>query len=257
MALKTNSPEQSSSHASVSTSPNKKSDTTLRKNHQPHNQKLSKNIANTRLSNLRSRLSAEVEEAEQLELERDKNIDKECEPQNKKANISSKAGPCETPHKLKEKSPTLTESKLNQSPNSESNPSPSQFLAANKIICAMKAQLPDEYCNIKQKDTFADIEKGICSQTPEYPTVKHPATPPQFSEASKLMNAIKSKLTYKSPLKDGSRLSLEKFKGNQNALGDDTNDFLDKSVEFDNSPVEAMEVEEIKEVFHALLPMFI
>lgn len=62
----------------------------------------------------------------------------------------------------------------------------------------MKAQLPEEYCSKpKQKDTFADIEEGICNQTAEYPFMKHPATPPQFSEASKLVSAIKSKLSYK------------------------------------------------------------
>ncbi|CAH2077069.1 unnamed protein product, partial [Iphiclides podalirius] len=80
----------------------------------------------------------------------------------------------------------------------QSTPSPSQFLAANKIISSMKAQLPEEYyIKEKQKDTFADIEQGICNQTPEYPFNKHPATPPQFSEANKLVSAIKSKLTYK------------------------------------------------------------
>jgi hypothetical protein len=77
-------------------------------------------------------------------------------------------------------------------------PSPSQFLAANKIISSMKAQIPEKYCDIsKQTDTFADIAEVINKQTSEYSFMKHPATPPQFSEANKLVSAIKSKLTYK------------------------------------------------------------
>ncbi|XP_045495068.1 transcriptional protein SWT1 [Colias croceus] len=145
--------------------------------------KLKKNIANTRLSHLRARLSKEAENEEVTS----------PSPSKKKACTNESKSKCD-------KSPT-NDSKLNQSPNNDSLhsiPSPSQFFAANKIISSMKAQLPEEYCNKdKQKDTFADIEKGICSQTPEYPFSKHPATPPQFSEASKLVSAIKSKLAYK------------------------------------------------------------
>lgn len=103
--------------------------------------------------------------------------------------------------KIENKSPTVNDNRCttSQSPSSDSLqsiPSPSQFFAANKIISSMKAQLPEEYCDkTKPKDTFADIEHGICNQTSEYPYMKHPATPPQFSEASKLVSAIKSKLT--------------------------------------------------------------
>lgn len=124
----------------------------------------------------------------------------------------------------------------------------------------MKAQLPEEYCcKEKQKDTFADIEKGICSQTPEYPFSKHPVTPPQFSEASKLMSAIKSKLAYKvSTSKDSiinytsaqdrmnslrANLSLEAEREmNSSFLSNSSRDFEAKL------STEAMEVEETKEV---------
>lgn len=60
----------------------------------------------------------------------------------------------------------------------------------------MKAQLPDRDA-LKPKDVFADIEEGINNQTTEYPFIKHPATPPQFSEARKIMSAIYSKLSYR------------------------------------------------------------
>lgn len=110
------------------------------------------------------------------------------------------------------KSPNLNDSKLstlNHSPDNESvqsMPSPSQFLTVNKILFSIKAQLPEEYANqVKPKDTFADIEEGICNQTSEYPSTKHPATPPQFVEASKLVSAIKSKLEYKNSSKDGNQ----------------------------------------------------
>ncbi|CAG4999442.1 unnamed protein product [Parnassius apollo] len=158
----------------------------------------SKNLANKRLSQLRDQLTAEAE--------KDKDVIKETSPR-KRVRESPKSNVNETPVKIQRtelKSPSLNDSKCtitSQSPSNDSlqsTPSPSQFFAANKIIYSMKAQLPEEFNNKeKQKDTFADIEQGICNQTPEYPFNKHPATPPQFSEASKLVSAIKSKLTYK------------------------------------------------------------
>ncbi|XP_075974444.1 uncharacterized protein LOC142975475 [Anticarsia gemmatalis] len=149
-----------------------------------------KNAASNRLSQLRSRLSAESQD--------DSINSNDKSPVKSKQKISPK--PPEKTVKTENKSPNVTEPKCTttQSPSSDSLqsiPSPSQFFAANKIISSMKAQLPEEYCDkMKQKDTFADIEQGICNQTSEYPYMKHPATPPQFSEASKLVSAIKSKL---------------------------------------------------------------
>lgn len=148
-----------------------------------------KNLANNRLSQLRAQLDAEIQS---------------------RTDDSARSSPKPIPSEIKT---SISESPLNesrvsttQSPSSDSiqsMPSPSQFLAANKIISSMKAQLPEEYCGkMKQKDTFADIEQGIYNQTAEYPSLKHPATPPQFSEASKLVSAIKSKLSYKVPDKD-------------------------------------------------------
>uniref|UniRef100_A0A2A4K8H4 WW domain-containing protein n=1 Tax=Heliothis virescens TaxID=7102 RepID=A0A2A4K8H4_HELVI len=160
----------------------------------PEKQTPVKNAANQRLSQLRSRLSAEAQD--------DSSNSNDKSPVKHKQKISPKPAATETKTSRTEtKSPTVTENKCNtsQSPSSDSLqsvPSPSQFFAANKIISSMKAQLPEEYCDkTKPKDTFADIEHGICNQTSEYPYLKHPATPPQFSEASKLVSAIKSKLT--------------------------------------------------------------
>ncbi|CAH2241574.1 jg3910 [Pararge aegeria aegeria] len=204
-----------------------------------------KNLANTRLSNLRSMLNAEVKNEESLETSPSKN---KISPKN------------ETPQKSKtERKSPLNDSKTTQSPSSDSLqsiPSPSQFFAANKIISSMKAQLPEEYCNKeKQKDTFADIEKGICSQTPEYPFSKHPATPPQFSEASKLVSAIKSKLAYKvSSSKDVKPYSsakdrMESLRANLSLEAErEGGSFLNKSNELDPiKHVEAMETEDIRE----------
>ncbi|XP_038215081.1 transcriptional protein SWT1 [Zerene cesonia] len=210
--------------------------------------KLKKNIANTRLSQLRARLSKEAENEEVTSPSPSKK--KVC------ANESMAKPKCD-------KSPT-NDSKLNQSPNNDSLhsiPSPSQFFAANKIISSMKAQLPEEYCNKdKQKDTFADIEKGICSQTPEYPFSKHPATPPQFSEASKLVSAIKSKLAYKvSTTKDTKTYSsakdrMETLRANlssdleSDASFNKTNDSFFNNSDLDTSNLEAMDVEDFREV---------
>lgn len=233
------------SHSTPKTTPSK---CTLSNSVSPQKHSSSKNTANTRLSNLRAKLAAEVRE-EDLSL---------------KKKVSPKTNN-ETPQKSQrseQKSPSLNDSKSTQSPSSDSSqsmPSPSQFFAANKIISSMKAQLPEEYCNKeKQKDTFADIEKGICSQTTEYPFSKHPATPPQFSEASKLVSAIKSKLAYKgSSSKEGlktfpsANARLEVLRANlsmeaEQEMGDS---FLSKSNDSEQRDIsEAMEVEEIKEV---------
>ncbi|XP_023933787.2 transcriptional protein SWT1 [Bicyclus anynana] len=204
-----------------------------------------KNLASARLANLRSSLNSEVKKEECSDTSQSKN---KVSPKN------------ETHQRSKIECP-MNESKSTHSPSSDSLqsiPSPSQFLAANKIISSMKAQLPEEYCSKeKQKDMFADIEKGINSQTTEYPFSKHPATPPQFSEASKLVSAIKSKLAYKvSSSKDSkpytsakdrmeslrSSLSLE-------AEREEEDSFLYQSNKLDpKKQDEAMEVEEIREV---------
>lgn len=152
-----------------------------------------KNLANQRLAQLRSRLSVEAQ---------DDSSNSNEKPPSKKQRASPKPQQPEAKvPKTEDRSPNANETKgtgTSQSPSSESLqsiPSPSQFFAANKIISSMKAQLPEEYCEkLKPKDTFADIEEGICNQMSEYPYMKHPATPPQFSEASKLVSAIKSKL---------------------------------------------------------------
>lgn len=157
-----------------------------------------KNSANNRLAQLRSRLSSDVHD--------DSSSNSNDKSPVKKQKISPKPLPPEQKtNKTENKSPNVNEARCSatsQSPSSDSLqsiPSPSQFFAANKIISSMKAQLPEEYCDrsdkMKPKDTFADIEEGICNQTSEYPYSKHLATPPQFSEASKLVSAIKSKLT--------------------------------------------------------------
>lgn len=207
-----------------------------------------KNLANTRLSQLRTLLNSDIKDDEEPDIHQ------------KKLKISPKSN--EAQKRSERKSPNLNDSRSTQSPNSDSLqsiPSPSQFFAANKIISSMKAQLPEEYCcKEKQKDTFADIEKGICSQTTEYPFSKHPATPPQFSEASKLVSAIKSKLAYKvSSSKDvksyssakermetlRTSLSLEAEQGLNSSSS-----FLNTSVEDSKNMSEAMEIEDFKEV---------
>lgn len=152
----------------------------MKKYPKPTAQKVTKkNIASSRMSRLRANLSNE-------------SIEDNRSPKNS-PNTSQTS-------KVNLRSPSLNDSKSNiiQSPNDSQAESPSQFLAANKIISSMKAHLQEEFNNKeKPKDTFADIEQGICNQVTEYPYMKHPATPPQFSEASKLVSAIKSKLSYK------------------------------------------------------------
>lgn len=198
-----------------------------------------KNLASNRLSQLRAQLDFEIQQT------RTEDIDK---PSAKMVRSSPKPIPAESP---------LHESKVSttHSPSSDSIqsvPSPSQFFAANKIISSMKAQLPEEYCNkTKQKDTFADIEQGIYNQAAEYPSLKHPATPPQFSEASKLVSAIKSKLSYKVPYKDTTVKTFTSAKNRmeafRNSLSSDTerDDSL-SSIELPKS--EAMDVEDTEEV---------
>lgn len=214
----------------------------------------SKNIANARLSQLRAQLNAETQSKDDAE---------KSPVKNKK--VSPKTPQTETKlSKLELKSPNFNESKCSttQSPSSDSIqsiPSPSQFFAANKIIYSMKAQLPEEYSNkAKPKDTFADIEEGICNQTAEYPFMKHPATPPQFSEASKLVSAIKSKLSYKGYTKDNLRTfstakdRMEALRTRLSSEAMDTKEIVDEdflnSIELPKYPNEAMEIEECKEV---------
>lgn len=152
---------------------------------------------------LRKRLSEEGQNEERPDKEQMKS------PSKFKKDTSKVSPKMETPKSSKSnasdlKSPILNESRCSttQSPSSDSLqsiPSPSQFFAANKILSSMKAQLPEEYSHkMKAKDMFADIDQAISNQTPEYPSTKHPATPPQFSEASKIVSAIKSKLAFKS-----------------------------------------------------------
>ncbi|CAB3235211.1 unnamed protein product [Arctia plantaginis] len=183
-------PSPSNTKATVKTTP-----TSAKKTVPENIQTPIKNAANQRLLQLRTRLSADIQD--------DSSNSNEKSPIKAKQKISPKPQSIETKNaKIENKSPNVNDAKCTattQSPSSDSLqsiPSPSQFFAANKIISSMKAQLPEEYCDkAKQKDTFADIEQGICNQTSEYPYMKHPATPPQFSEASKLVSAIKSKLT--------------------------------------------------------------
>lgn len=202
-----------------------------------------KNLANNRLSHLRAQLDYEVQQSRS---EDDKSPAKV-------ARSSPKPIPLESP---------LHEPKVStiQSPSSDSIqsiPSPSQFFAANKIISSMKAQLPEEYCNkTKQKDTFADIEQGIYNKTAEYSPLKHPATPPQFSEASKLVSAIKSKLSYKIPYKDTPVKSFtsakERMEALRNRLSNDTErDVSLSSIELPKS--EAMDVEDTEEVKYVFI----
>lgn len=233
----------------------------------PEKQTPVKNTANQRLSQLRARLSAEAQD------ESSNSNDKS--PVKPKPKISPKPAPTETKtSKTENKSPTVTEPKCtttqSQSPSSDSLqsiPSPSQFFAANKIISSMKAQLPEEYCDkTKPKDTFADIEHGICNEMSEYPYLKHPATPPQFSEASKLLSAIKSKLT-KGACKEGSvktyssasERMTELRSSLSNELMDQESDpiVLSNSVSIESiSTSEAMDVD-CKEVCYILLFFFI
>ncbi|KPJ06878.1 Transcriptional protein SWT1 [Papilio machaon] len=164
--------------------------------------KPAKNLAKNRLTKLRTQLALELEQ------EKKGNINRNCEPKNEKLSQTSKA---ETPTKSQRSelnSPNFNESNCtitSQVSNDSSSLSPSQFFAANKIISSMKAQLPEEYDNrVVQKDTFADIEQGICNKITGYPSNVHPSTPPQFSQADKLLSAIKTKLAYKMPTKDRS-----------------------------------------------------
>lgn len=135
-----------------------------------------KNSASARLSQLRAELTADAKNEE----------------------VKDKAVAAKSTPEKKQESQNESHSQNSHDPSDSAQAalSPSQFLAANKIIYAMKAQLPDRDA-IKPKNAFADIEEGINNQTTEYPFMKHPATPPQFSEASKLMSAINSKLSYR------------------------------------------------------------
>lgn len=209
------------------------------------------NFANNRLSNLRAQLDFEIQQT------RTENIDQSPA---KRSRISPKSIPSET--KTSKSESPLNESKVSttQSPSSDSIqsvPSPSQFFAANKIISSMKAQLPEEYSNKrKRKDTFADIEEGICNQTAEYPSLKHPATPPQFSEASKLVSAIKSKLSYKVPCKDTPVKTYMSAKQRMDALRNRLSDNCERddslsSIELPKS--EAMDVEDCEEVMYIII----
>lgn len=214
-------PEKHNTSANKKPSPTKPPDSSKQDaNPKPEPQKTTpKNTANTRLSQLRARLSSEAQKEEAANLDRS--------PSKTKQRISPTATQTENQAKTAKqelKSPIANESKCSttQSPSSDSFqsiPSPSQFFAANKIISSMKAQLPEEYCSIqRQKDTFADIEQGICNQTADYPYMKHPATPPQFSEASKLVSAIKSKLSYKVSSKDTPVKAFSSAKDRMEAL---------------------------------------
>lgn len=176
----------------------------------------SKNLANSRLSQLRAEL------AESLKQEDKSNSTTEQKT-------------------VKDKSP---QEFLNQSDSNslQSSPSPSQFFAANKILSSMKAQLPDKYSNKKPKDTFADIEQGINQS--DHPFLKPPGTPPQFSEASKLVLAIKSKLSYK-----GSKEPVKMYTSAKDRMEQLRSSFgIESSTEqCENDSNEAMEVD-FKEV---------
>lgn len=217
----------------------KKRNTSIVDSPSPLKQTPTKNIANSRLSQLQAQLKNEIQNEETREKSPHKN--------KRKSPIET-----ETSRNKSEKSPNINESKCTtQSPTSDSVhsiPSPSQFFAANKIISSMKAQLTEEYCDkTKQKDTFADIEQGICNQVTEYPYVKHPATPPQFSEASKLVSAIKSKLNSKVNCKDVNIKSFSSAKERMDSLRSRLSDGVlsvddsvisDKSVEYCNEPMD-------------------
>ncbi|XP_031762817.2 transcriptional protein SWT1 isoform X2 [Galleria mellonella] len=182
---------------------------------------LSKNIANSRLSQLRAQLNIEAEKEESSNLDNSPqrvNL-KRVSPNSTQTEMQIKMAKIETQNLLLNDSKCTTTTPSPSSDGVQSASSPSQFFAANKIISSMKAQLPDQYCEKStQKNTFADIEEGICNQTPEYPFLKHPATPPQFSEASKLMSAIKSKLSYKMPAKDTSVTNFSSAQDRMNNL---------------------------------------
>lgn len=210
------------------------------------------NLANHRLSHLRAQLDLEIQQSKSEDTEKPA----------KRTRRSPKPIPSET--KTSKLDSPLNESKLSttQSPSSDSIqsiPSPSQFFAANKIISSMKAHLPEQYCNkTKQKDTFADIEQGIYNQATEYPSLKHPATPPQFSEASKLVSAIKSKLSYKVPCKDTPVKTFISAKERMEALksrlsNDSQRDDSLTSIELPKS--EAMDVEDCEEVNYILIEL--
>ncbi|KAJ0175836.1 hypothetical protein K1T71_008995 [Dendrolimus kikuchii] len=213
-----------------------------------------KNNANARLSQFRDRLS--------LEMQKDEN---EKSPVKRAQDTSENVTEIPAKPKVEPKPQSTSETKpatsqaQSQSPNSDSVqsiPSPSQFLAANKIISSMKAQLPEEYCNkVKQKDTFADIEQGISNQTPEYPQIKHPATPPQFYQASQIVSAMKSKLCKLSNDTNVQTTNLHTFmtaKDRMEALrtrlseGVENNTEVTSSKEVEKCDVEAMDVD-IKE----------
>ncbi|XP_041988493.1 transcriptional protein SWT1 isoform X2 [Aricia agestis] len=232
--------ESKKKETTTKTTPNTSFKASPTKKESPTKKTPVKNLANSRLSQLREQLAADVAEESQG-------------PSNKRSKNTSTPGDTQR-NKAEHKSPT-NESKSGQSPGNESVhsiPSPSQFFAANKIISSMKAQLPDEYFNTdRQKDTFADIEKGICNQVPEYPSLKHPATPPQFSEASKLMSAIKSKLSYKASPRDNEKSfmsakdRMEKLRANLSSeINESDLNVSNKSVvSGGDTTVEAMEVE--------------
>ncbi|XP_068632612.1 transcriptional protein SWT1 [Battus philenor] len=217
-------------------------------------QKLKTNLANNRLSQLRQQLALDVE------YEKNTSVD---EHRLKVSPKNNSEPPAKLP-RLELKSPNSNDSKCtvtSQSPTSDSfqsTPSPSQFFAANKIISSIKAQLPEEYNNKeKQKDTFADIEEGICNQMPEYPSNKHPATPPQFSEANKLVSAIKTKLAYR--LSTPQDVSVKRYNSAQERMEELRKSLLEPSETSINSAnndsltkecLEPMEIEESKEVSH-------
>ncbi|RVE54722.1 hypothetical protein evm_000489 [Chilo suppressalis] len=224
-----------------------------------------KNIANSRLSHLRAQLESDAK--------KDESVDQSPVKTLKRSPTSSQTEPLAKIQRTELKSPNLSESKCStttQSPSSDSLqsiPSPSQFLAANKIISSMKAQLPEEFSDkLRNKNTFADIEEGINKQTPEYPFMKHPATPPQFSEASKLVSAIKSKLSYKgsvnneTPVKTftSAKDRMEALRTRlSNEASSDSSSFLcstnDSIVE--ENTIEAMDVDFNKQVIQKAPPV--
>ncbi|XP_013149221.1 PREDICTED: transcriptional protein SWT1 [Papilio polytes] len=187
------------------------------KNKCSQSSKPAKNLAKNRLTKLRIQLALELEQ------EKKGNVSK-SEPKVEKTNKA------ETPTKNQRSelnSPNFNESNctITSQLSNDSSLSPSQFFAANKIISSMKAQLPEEYDNKDvQKDTFADIEQGICSKIIGYPSNVHPSTPPQFSQADKLLSAIKSKLAYKLPGKDKSDTSETDRMQMLRRLSDDMDD---------------------------------
>lgn len=83
---------------------------------------------------------------------------------------------------------------------SEKSQPMSQFLQVSKIISSIRAQLPRGLNGEKVSNTFDFIEESIRNQVSEYST-RLPTTPPQFSEASKIVEGIKTKLTPKKECK--------------------------------------------------------